>query len=271
MNRPSIHVYHARMFSSHIQRLLLLGGLLSVSACGKPFVERIRPLPNEELYRVALNEFQRENWDNAIQAFERLTLNLPARDSLLPRSYWYLGLVHERKGEHLLAAQTFTRLTESFPTDTLADDALLRAGRAYASLWRKPELDAGYAQTALSTLQTLQAVYPDSDLRDDAEREIQRLLEWLAQKDYQTGLFYLRRKAYDPAIIYFRDVIERYPTTPTVRDAYLRLVEAYRAINYQEEANETCAAVGQAYPRDQAVRELCGESAAAETVARPAP
>ena len=255
----------------HTARPLALFLLLLPAACGKTFEERIRSFSNEELYRVALREFEREKWDNAMQAFERLTLNLPARDTLLPRSYWYLGLTHERKREYLLAAQTFTRLTESFPNDTLGDDALLQAGRAYASLWRRPELDAGYAQTALSTLQSLQTLYPQSNLRDEADQEIRRLLEWLAQKDYQTGLFYLRRKAYDPAIIYFRDVIERYPETPTVREAYLRLVETYRTINYREEAEETCLAAGRAYPADPTVRELCRDVPAAETVSRPTP
>ena len=39
---------------------------------------------NESLYRASLEQFQRGKWGNAIAGFEKLTLELPARDSLLP-------------------------------------------------------------------------------------------------------------------------------------------------------------------------------------------
>ncbi|MGH7665571.1 MAG: outer membrane protein assembly factor BamD [Gemmatimonadaceae bacterium] len=251
------------------RRTLGVSVFLLAAGCGTPFPERIQLLSNEELYRAALSEFGERDWDNAILAFEQLSFKLPARDTLLSRTYWYLARSHEAREEHLLAAQTFSRLTESFPNDSLADDALLAAGRAYAALWSSPSLDAGYAQSAISTFQTLPAIYPNSDLRDEAEAEVRHLLEWLATKDYETGLHYLRRKAYDSAIIYFQDVIERYPNTPVVRDAYMRLVDAYRAINYREDAAEACRALRRAYPDDREARELCGD--VPETVASPGP
>jgi outer membrane protein assembly factor BamD (BamD/ComL family) len=71
-------------------------------------------------------------------------------------------------------------------------------------------------------------------------------------------MHYLRRKAYDSAIIYFRDVVDGYPQTPRARDAYLRLVEAYRAIRYKEDAQEVCVALHRSYPGDREVREQCG-------------
>ena len=52
---------------------------------------------NEALYRAAMAEFQHGRWDNAIAAFEKLTTDLPARDTLLPRSYWYLAPAHQQQ------------------------------------------------------------------------------------------------------------------------------------------------------------------------------
>jgi outer membrane protein assembly factor BamD len=225
---------------------------------------------NEALYRASLERFQKGKWADAIAGFEKLTLELPARDTLLPRAYWYLAAAHGGADEHLLAAQGFIRLTESFPDDSLADDALLRAGREYARMWRRPVLDPQYGLLALSTLNSLAALYPSSPLIPETRRESDRLTEWLATKDYETGLFYMRRKAYDPAIIYFQDVVEKYPQTAKVREAKLKLVEAYRAIRYREDANEMCAELQRAYPGDAAVREECGAAAAdTATVARP--
>lgn len=218
---------------------------------------------HDALFRAALAQYEKRNWNNAVEGFERLTIELPARDTLLPRSYFYLALAHEKRKEHLLAAQTFMRLAESFPGDTLADDAMLRAGRAYGRLWRKPALDAQYGEIALRTLQTFLAAFPSSPLRPEAEAEIARLEQWFATKDYESGMHYLRRRAYDSAIIYFEDIVEKYPGTPRARDAYLRLAEVYDRIRYREDMREICETLRTRYPGDSEVRERCGEASAA--------
>ena len=215
-----------------------------------------------------MREYRARHWDNAIQAFERLTLNLPARDSLLPRSYWYLATAHGRKEEHLLAAQGYARLNQTFPDDSLADDAMLAEANEYAKMWRKPALDSQYGQTALATYRSMIELYPDSPLAPEATAGIGRMLEWLAAKDYLTGMHYARRKAPDSAILYFKDVIKNYPETTHARDAYLRLVEVYRSINYRDDARDACATLHQKYPSDREVRTICGPPPPA-TVAQP--
>lgn len=244
------------MYDLNFRRGLLLASLFALGACGTAFELKNFPT-SETLYQAGLREFQRGRWDYAVLAFEKLTLDLPARDTLLPRAYWYLGKSHAKKKQHILAAQSFSRLTESFPDDTLADDALLEAGGAYAKLWRKPALDAQYGLSAISTYRTLLAIYPNSPLREAAERRASKLEQWFATKDYDTGMYYLRRKAYDPAILYFRDVIRLYPNTPKTRDAYLRLVQSFRAIRYRDDERETCTAVRQLFPNDREVGTAC--------------
>ncbi len=242
--------------------------VVSLAACSKSFQVARFQGRNEDLYRAGLREYQRGAWDNAVAAFERLTLDLPARDTLLPRSFYYLGRAQARRKDWLLSAQTFNRLAETFPTDTLADDALWEAGRAYERLWRKPVLDPANGAQAQTAFRTLVALYPDSPLRGQAEAEVAKINNWMATKDFENGQHYLRRKAYDSAIIYFKDVIRNYPDTPRVRDAYLSLVRAYRAIRYSDDAAEACSALRSAYPNDREVRETCGAAPAQPSTAR---
>ena len=224
---------------------------------------------NESLYVASKQRYDRGKLDDAIAGFEQLTLDLPARDTLLSRAHYWLGMAHERKGEHILAAQSFTHLMESFPDDTLADDALLLAGKSYRKLWRKSYLDPQYGESALSTLNTLLALYPNSDKRAEAEKNVRELETQFAKKDYETGNHYFRRKAYDSAILYFKDVVGKYPTTDWSRKAQLRLVKAYNAIAYRADRDEVCAALHANYPTDREVRETCGPAPA--TVASPTP
>jgi outer membrane protein assembly factor BamD len=212
---------------------------------------------NEDLYRAGLREFDRHKWDNAIAAFEKLTLDLPARDSLLPRSYWYLATAHERQGEHLLAAQSYSKLVESFPDDSSADDAALEAARSYWKMWRKPALDPTYGETALATYNTLIGLYPTSPLIPQAQKELAELENWFATKNYDAGLFYFRRKAFDSAILYFKDVLTRWPNSPTAKLSSIKLVEAYRAIRYREDASELCTELRKKYANDDGVKQAC--------------
>jgi outer membrane protein assembly factor BamD len=238
-------------------RRALAALLLLVAAGCHPEFQVTNYPTNEALYRAAMEEYSRGRWDNAVSAFEKLTTDLPARDTLLPRAHWFLARAHQERGEWVLAATSFSHLTESFPDDSLAPVAALEAARSYRKLWRKPTLDPTYGQSALAAYNTLLGLYPQSPLMPAARKELADLEEMFAQKDYLSGLYYFRRGAYDSGIIYFKDVVTKYPTSPSARLAQLRLVESYKNISYKEDAADACAALAKSFPGDAEVRTVC--------------
>jgi outer membrane protein assembly factor BamD len=70
-------------------------------------------------------------------------------------------------------------------------------------------------------------------------------------------MFYLRRKAFDSAIIYFKDVIANWPNAARAPDALLRLVDSYRAIGYTQELQETCEHLRRFYPTAPKLDRTC--------------
>lgn len=252
----------------HFARTIRLGitalSVAAVSACSSGF--KLSRFPtNERLFAAGVTEYNKKKWDHAVTVFEKLTFDLPARDTLLPLSHWYLAKSHAGRNEHLLAAQAYNRLAESFATDSLADEAMYEAAREYQAMWRQPTLDAQYGEQALAAYQSLLGLYPDTDRKKDAASQIDTLQEWFASKDYESGMYYYRRKAYDSAIIYFKDVVKNYPQTGKAREAYLRLVTAYEEIRYREDKQEVCATLAAKYPADREVLEVCGPPPAAVT------
>jgi outer membrane protein assembly factor BamD len=219
---------------------------------------------SDELYAAGMREYTAKRYENATHAFERLTTELSPRDPKIAMAYYYLAKSQEKRGDHLLAAKSYSRIYELLPQDTLADDALYLSGLAYSKMWRKPVLDAEYGQDALTQFQSLEGLYPNSPLIPKTEEQLTRLDEWFATKDYDTGYHYIKRKAYDSAIIYFKDVIRLHPNAKKTREAYLRLHDAYRAINYKEDARELCDAMRTKYPADSEVRSACGAAPAAQ-------
>jgi len=242
---------------SLLQALLFMASL----ACTPPFNPKSFPTA-DKLYQVALAEYKARRYDNAAKAFEQLTLDLSARDPRLPLTYYYLAQSQAKNGENLLAAGTYNRLIDAFPQDSLVDDAFYLSGLAYEHEWRGPQLDPTYGKNAQTAFESLLTSFPDSPFAPLAKKELEKLDEWFAEKDYDTGYLYLKRKAYDSGIIYFKDVIRLHPNARKTRDAYLSLLESYRAIRYTEDARELCDAMRKGYPNDRDVLKECGPAPA---------
>jgi outer membrane assembly lipoprotein YfiO len=247
--------------------LVVMSVMFALSGCHASFQPSHFANP-EALYSASLAQYQAKHWGNAALGFERLSNDLSARDPLLAPVLFYLALTHEKQGEYILAAQAYQRVSDSFADDTLAPAAVLGEGRAYQQMWRKPSLDPEDGEKAISTFRTLLATYPTSREADDAHARIDTLEDWLARKDYNTGMHYVRRKAIDPAIIYLKDVVATYPKTATARLAWLRLHELYTRIRWKDDADDTCTTMWKAYPGDADVALACGAQPA--PVAKPA-
>ena len=236
-------------------RLAVLA-LVLAAGCRTGFQLRNYP-SNEALFQAALREFERGKWDNAAAGFEKLTLELPPRDTLAPRSFWYLGRARQRQRDYLRSAQAFQRIFESYPDDSLAERALYQEGRSYQALWTRPDRDASYGDAALQTYASLGTYYPNSSYKDSVAAQVKVLEAMFAEKNYETGLYYFRDKAWDSGVVFFRQVLESWPDAPRARDAALRLIDTYRILSYRQEMDEVCAATRAKFPEDQEVQKAC--------------
>jgi outer membrane assembly lipoprotein YfiO len=270
MNRLSLPGYHPRMSFSvrgRPVRFVFAAALAVIGACSQATFTPQEASTNQSLYVASLKAEQKHNWGKASKGFEQLTFQLPARDPLLPLAYFHLGIAHQHLEEYILAAQAFSRVPENFPEDTLAALATFQAGLSYEKLWKRPDLDPDYGTTAISTFQSFIAAYPDSPLRDSAQKQINHLREMFAEKNLMTAGIYAVQRAWDSAIIYYRYVITTYPDTPSYKDAMLGLVKAYNAISYREDAADACTTLRQKFPSDRDVVHACGKAPGADSLA----
>jgi outer membrane protein assembly factor BamD len=210
--------------------------------------ENSTPQEIDSLYRLAESRIRHAKWGDAIEDLERLLLEFSPGDPRTPTARYFLAEAKLGVGSHLEAAREFRRVSDETPNDPLAPDALLRVGDVYAELWRRPELDPSYGQTALATYQELLNRYSGSPAAARAQASIEDLQERFAYKEYRAALYYFKLKAYDSAILYLKDVVATYPRAAVAPDALLKLVEAYRRLGYQEDVRETCGYLRQFHP-----------------------
>ena len=196
-------------------------------------------------------------WGDAEKLIERVLLEFSPGDPRIPQAHYWLAEAYFARGRHLEAAREFRKASDETPNHPLAPEALLRVGDVYADLWRRPELDPTYGQTALATYQELLYRYPASRAAKRAQLRIMELNERFAYKLYKAAVFYHRLKAYDSAILYLKDLIANYPKATVAPDALVKLVQAYRRLGYREDVQETCDYIRRFHPRAPGAREVC--------------
>lgn len=241
--------------------------LLVASGCGKakpvttisPVSNRLTltPIQLDSIWSRAMAVYADRKWSKAATLLERLQLELPTGDRRIILSRFYLA--ETRVGEHsnLQAVREFRRVSDEFPTDSMAPIALLRAGDSYALLWRRSELDPTYGQTAIATYQELIARYPASSAAKAAQEKVAALDDRFAIKTYYAALFYLKFKAYDSAILYLKDLLATWPRASVAPEALTKLIQTYQSLGYAEDVRETCGILRKRFPTASHVDTTC--------------
>jgi outer membrane protein assembly factor BamD len=212
--------------------------------------------PETEFAR-AREQFRRGDFARALVTLKRLSFEFGAAQPEAAEARYYLAECYFQTGDRVQAAHEFRQVADLYPNTDYAPNALLRAGDANLRMWRRPELDPSYGQTALAIYQEVRGRYPDTPAAARAQLHVTQLRDWFAEKTYKNGMFYFRRRAYDSGIIYFKDVIATYSDTHWTTPALLRLVDSYHAIGYVEERRETCAHLRRFYPTASGLAERC--------------
>jgi len=240
-----------------MRRMVWILGLATLmTACGHARRQQVATTPETELER-ALALIRHGDFRRAQVVLMRLNFEFAPGQPEAAAARYYLAECAFQTGDRVQAAHDFRKVADEFPASEYAPLALLRAGDSNLRLWRRAELDPTYGETALSIYQELAGRYPESDAAARARPHVRRLQNQFAEKSYKNGMFYLRRKAYDSAIIYFKDVIASYPEATLAPDALLRLVDSYRAIGYKDEVQETCAHLRRFYPQATGIVKSC--------------
>lgn len=244
------------MIRSTNLRTWLLAALL-LAACGGPS-NIYQGMDAPALFRMAEQEFEEEEWDNAIRTLDRLLLAYGDWERV-PEARLMLGRAYAAKGEYMTAAAEFRRFLDRYPGHQSAADAALGRCRAYAELSPIPQRDQSYTMDALTACTNAVIDFAGTMQAEEASALSQAMRVKLAEKDYLTGDFYLRRDMFDSAIKYFEFVLERFPDTEWAPRALLGVYRANTEIGYDDLAAEARERLLAEYPDSPAAAEVRGD------------
>jgi outer membrane protein assembly factor BamD len=242
-----------------MHRFLIVFCLALLSACGSrmPLVER---LDADELFARGVERMEARRWDAAIEAFERFSFRFPGHP-LQQEARFRLAESYFGKREHLTAATEYIRFAIDYPNSQWSDHARFGACRAYHQLAPPPVLDQQYTFAAIEHCGTMAEYYPESQFAPRAREIVVEMTNRLAEKEFNAAEHYLRRRAYDSAIMYYAEVIAAFPATPSAPRALLRLVEVYDRLGWEAEEAAARQRLLRDYPTSAEAREIAQRQA----------
>jgi len=229
---------------------LRVGSLVLVctlAACGGSNKEP--PLENftaEEIYKRGEYELEVGNPRRPADALRYFS----EVERLYPYSEWAKrALIMEVYAQHKAkkyeeARSSAQRFLDTYPGDEDAAYAKYLLALSYYDQIDEVGRDQGLTFQALQALRDVIEQYPDSDYARSAALKFDLAFDHLASKEMEIGRFYLKEGHYTAAINRFRVVVEQYQTTTQTPEALERLVEAYLALGFTDEAQTAGAILG---------------------------
>ena len=227
-------------------RLLGLAGLMMVTACtsSKKPIEDLSP---EQLYTEGYRAFQETDYEKAAEYFDEV-------EKQHPYSLWseraqimaaYANYQRNAYDDSLLILDRFIQL---HPGNRNTPYAYYLKGLCYFEQVSDAAREQSMTQKAQETFQDLIARFPNSVYAADARIKMVDLMNHLAAQEMTVGRYYLKQTDLIPAINRFRAVIDSFPDSNQVPEAYYRLTTAYLMLGVREAAEKTAATAGHQYP-----------------------
>ena len=205
--------------------ILALFGLVALSSCND-FNRIIKSTDNDMKYEVAIDYFERHDYNKALQLFDLLQAsfrNTPRGESVTYKT----ALCYYYQKDYEIAGYYFNRFIQSYPFSKNAETAAFM--NAYCSYLLSPQssLDQTNTYTAINLLKGFAERYPQSDSLARVQQLITNLNDKLEEKDYNICQLYYRMENYSAAITSFENLLKKYPNTSHREEILLNMAITY--------------------------------------------
>lgn len=236
---------------------LLYAVLLSImlGACSSGPVKE----PTEqELYDDARKAIKLRNFNSATTALEDLEAKYPfgkyAEQAQLDLIYARYGSM-DLEGS-ILACERFIRLHPQSPSVDYAyyvkgiANYNLDTGiaRQYFTMVDISSRDPGHMRQAFNDFSDLLTRFPNSQYAGDARQRMIEIRNRLADYELHAARFQIKRQSYLAAANRAAYVVEKFPRTTAVEDALIMMVELYRELGLNDQADDALAILSLNFP-----------------------
>ena len=210
--------------------------ILLLPACSQD--KSLDGLSPEKLYTEGYRAFQETDYEEAAEYFDEIEKQHPYsewsdRAQIMAAYSFYL------KNKYDDAILTLDRFIQLHPGNRNTSYAYYLKGLCYFEQMSDSAREQSMTEKAKETFNDLIARYPDSVYATDARSKMLEMTDHLAAQEMTIGRYYLKHVDLIPAVNRFKAVIENYPDSNQIPEAYYRLTVSYLMMGADQAAQKT--------------------------------
>jgi outer membrane protein assembly factor BamD len=150
------------------------------------------------------------------------------------------------------AASSFQEFLKTYPGRPEASEALYKLGMSYAKqMPSSSQRDTRPSAKVIDTFTRLIMDYPNSHHAAEAQTWIEKARNQLAEKVFQIGSFYERRKEYDSAARRFGELVDQYANHPLAEEAFAREIQCLRLSGQADKSDRLIVKFEEKFPKSK--------------------
>lgn len=214
--------------------LLTLFAVVLCSGCSNEFNNIYRSTDIAYKYECAKEYFAKGKFNQASILLQDVVTSQKGR-SAAQESLYMLALSEYNNRDYEAASQTFKKYFSSYPKGDYAEQAAFYIGQSLFESVPEPRLDQTPTVGAITAYQNFIDYFPDSQLRETAQKRLFLLQDNLVQKEYLSAKLYYNlggyfgnindgtESNYEACIITAQNALKTYPYTDK-REAFAILI-----------------------------------------------
>jgi len=165
--------------------------------------------------------------ERAIEIYKKVVDNSPY-GKLADEAQFKLGEAFKKVERYDEAIVAFQKIVDDYQSSKLVEKAKYEVATCAYKSSLKPDYDIEPTNKAIKAFEEFSQENAGDDLSKEASSTIQRLKDRSAEKSMSVAKFYESQKHYESAIIYYQDVVDRFPDCSFINTANAKIEELKR-------------------------------------------
>ena len=198
-------------------------------------------------YEMGRAAFESKHWLDAQKHLKRF-LDVHPGHAAADSAQFLLGMSQFNIKSFAEAAVEFAILVREFPRSSLLDQATYQECLCYEEQMSDSQLDPTFAFRTRACLNEFILRYANSPLREEARAHLGEIANGLAEKEFRIGMMWTKMKHYRAGIIYFDEVLQKYPSSIWVPDTLFWKARCHKKREQYSEAIELLRLLVDSFP-----------------------
>lgn len=219
--------------------------LVTVAGCSGAKLKRDKPA--DVIYKEAMDFFEREDYEDAIAAFQELNAKYPVSEYTVQAKLRIADSYYkdENYPEAISAYREFEKL---HPTNENLPYAIFQTGMSYFNQMLTIDRDQTPTMNAAAEFARFLSRFPDSQYADEAKKNQGTARNNLAENEFYVARFYFKKGNYKAALERFDAVRSKYPEFAGMDKVLFYAAKAYIEIDEKDKAKALLEKLSNDYP-----------------------